>query len=174
MNEPRQRVAQACGTAVGAFAVLILAGGCQVGPSVLSAQTAITAAQTALPGLQTALPGVQATAQAGATLVSGVLSDPQFVSTQVQAVLAGVTIDAQTTPDGAANDAITQVTVTGTDVRGTYGQLDSGARQATAGAALTLLGQYYPNATIALKVVDSGGGALITGNKSPGQAPSLQ
>jgi hypothetical protein len=78
------------------------------------------------------------------------------------------------TPEGAANDAVSQVNVTGTDTRGTFAQLDPRARQATAGAALSLLGQYYPNATIALKIVDGAGGSLLTGSKAPGQAPSLQ
>src|SRR5947199_67609 len=81
--------------------LLTLVGGCQAGSSIESAQTAIAVAQTALPGLQTALPGVQATAQAGATLISGVLSDPLAINAQLQALLAGVTIDARTTPDDA-------------------------------------------------------------------------
>jgi hypothetical protein len=153
---------------------MLLAGGCQAGSSLESAQTAITMAQTALPGLQTALPGVQATAQAGATLVSGVLSDPQAINAQLQALLAGVTIEAKTTPDGAANDAVTQVSVTGTDTRGTFAQMDARARQATATGAMLLLAQYYPNASIALTVVDGAGGSLLSGTKSPGQSPSVQ
>jgi hypothetical protein len=174
VNERRQRVARALGAGLVAFGLLMVAAGCQVGSSVEGAQTAIAVAQTALPGLQTALPGVQATAQAGATLVSAVLSDPQAISAQVQAVLAGVTVDARTTPDGVANDAVTQVSVTGTDARGTFAQEDARTRQATATGALLLLGQYYPNATIALKVVDDAGVALVSGSKSPGQAPSAQ
>ena len=174
MNERRQRVARALAAGLVALGLLILAGGCQAGSSIEGAQTAIAVAQTSLPGLQTALPGLQATAQAGATLVSGVLSDPQAINTQLQAVLVGVTIDARTTPDDASNDAVTQVSVTGTDARGTFAQLDARGRQATATGAMLLLGQYYPNAAIALKVVDSTGGSLISGSKSPGQAPSVQ
>lgn len=174
MNERRQRTAGALGTGLGALALLTLTGGCQVGSSVEGAQTAIVVAQTALPGLQTALPGVQATAQAGATLISGVVSDPQAINTQVAALLAGVTVDAQMTPEGAANDAVSQVSVTGTDARGTFAQLDPRARQATASAAMLLLGRYYPNAATVLKVVDASGTTLVSGNKSPGQAPSVQ
>lgn len=167
-------MAHAISIGLAAFGLLTLAGGCQAGSSIESAQTAITVAQTALPGLQTALPGVQATAQAGATLVSGVLSDPQAISAQVQALLAGVTIDIKPTPAGVANEAVEQLTVVGTDGRGTYAQMDVRTRQATAGAAMVVLGQYYPNATITLTVVDGSGASLISGSKSPGQAPSVQ
>jgi hypothetical protein len=167
-------MARALGTSLVAFGLLTLAGGCQAGSSIEGAQTAISVAQTALPGLQTALPGVQATAQAGATLVSGVLPDPQAITAQLQALLAGVTIDARTTPEGAANDAVSQVSITGTDGRGAFAQLDGRMRQATATAAMLLVGQYYPNAAIALSVVDGAGETLVSGSKSPGQAPSVQ
>ncbi len=174
VNEPRQRTAHAVVVGVLALSLLTVAGGCQVGSSIEGAQTAIAVAQTAMPGLQTVLPGVQATAQAGATLVSGMLSDSQAISAQLQALLAGVIIDFTTTPDGAANDAITQVTVNGTDQRGTFGRLDPRARPATVSAALMLLGQYYPNAVITLTVVDGAGATLIKGSKAPGQAPTVQ
>jgi len=174
VNERRQRVAPALGTGIVALGLLTLVGGCQAGSSVEGVQTAIAMAQTALPGIQTALPGVQATAQAGATLVSSVLSDPQAINAQLQALLAGVTIDARTMPDGVPNDAVNQVSVTGTDTRGTFSQLDARARQATAAGALVLLGQYYPNAAVTLAVVDGGGGTLAGGSKLPGQAPSVQ
>ena len=174
-------MASALGTGIVALGLLTLVGGCQAGSSVEGAQTAIAVAQTALPGfqtalpgIQTALPGVQATAQAGATLVSSVLSDPQAISVQLQALLAGVTIQARMTPDGAANDAVTQVSVTGTDTRGTFAQMDPRARQATTTGAMLVLGQYYPNASIALTVVDGAGGSLISGSMSPGQAPAIQ
>jgi hypothetical protein len=138
------------------------------------AQTAVAAAQTALPGLQTALPGVQATAQAGATLVTGVLADPQAISIQLKALLAGSTIDIQTTPTGVPNDQVTRVTVSGTDTQGTFAQVDARGRQAAMVAALLLLGQYYPNASASLSVVDSAGGALVSGSKAPGESPLLQ
>jgi hypothetical protein len=174
VNERRQRVAPALGTGIVALGLLALGGGCQAGSSIQGAQTAIAGAQTALPDFQTALPGFQATAQAGATLVSGALSDPQAVNAQLQLLLAGVTIDARTTPEGAANDAVSQVNVTGTDTRGTFTQLDARARQATAAGALVLLGQYYPNATVTLMVVDGAGATLAGGSKSPGQSPAVQ
>ena len=166
-------MAPALGTGIVALGLLTLVGGCQAGSSIESAQTAIVVAQTALPGLQTALPGVQATAQAGATLISGVLSDPLAITAQLQALLAGVTIDARTTPDDAPNDAVKQVNVTGTDARGTFVQMDARTRQATITGALLLVGQYYPNATVTLTVVDSGGGTLASGSKAPGQAPVI-
>jgi hypothetical protein len=174
VNERRQRVAPALGTGIAALGLLTLVAGCQAGSSIESAQTAIAVAQTALPGLQTALPGVQATAQAGATLISSVLSDPLAINAQLQALLAGVTIDAKLTPDGATNDAVSQIDVTGTDARGTFARLDGRARQATTTGALLLVGQYYPNATVTLMVVDGVGGTLASGSKAPGQAPSLQ
>ena len=167
-------MAPALATGIAALGLLTLVSGCQAGSSVESAQTAIAVAQTALPGLQTALPGVQATAQAGATLISSVLSDPLAINAQLQALLAGVTIDARTTPDGAPNDAVNQVNVTGTDARGTFAQLDGRTRGATMTGALLLVGQYYPNATVSLTVVDSAGGTLASGSKAPGQAPSVQ
>ena len=173
MNERRQRVVRALGTGIVTLGLLTLVGGCQAGSSVESAQTAITMAQTALPGLQTSLPGVQATAQAGATLISSVLSDPLAINAQLQALLAGVTIDAKTTPDGAANDAVSQVSVTGTDARGTFAQMDARARGATTMGALLLVGQYYPNATVSLTVLDGSGGTLASGSKAPGQGPVI-
>jgi hypothetical protein len=174
VNERRQRVTPALVTSIIALGLLTLVGGCQAGSSVEGAQTAIAMAQTALPGFQTALPGVQATAQAGATLISSVLSDPLAINAQLQALLAGVTIDAHATPDGAANEAVSQVSVTGTDARGTFAQLDPLSRQATTTGALMLIGQYYPNALVTLTVVDGAGGKLASGSKTPGQAPSLQ
>jgi hypothetical protein len=166
-------MASALGTSIVALGLLMLVGGCQAGASVESAQTAIAVAQTALPGIQTALPGVQATAQAGATLISSVLSDPLAISAQLQALLAGVTIEARTTPADAPNDAVTQVSITGTDARGTFAQLDARGRQATTMGALLLVGQYYPNATVALTVLDGSGGALASGTKAPGQTPAV-
>ena len=152
VNERRQRAMCALGTSAVALGLLIFNSACDC-PSIQSAQTAITGAQTAVigaqtavtsaqtavsavqtlvPGAQTALPGLQATVQAGATSVAGVLGDPQAVATQLQPLLAGASIDVKTTPAGASNDAVTQVTITGTDTRGTFGQLDPSTRQATA------------------------------------------
>src|SRR5205807_10617244 len=147
---------------------------CQAGSSIESAQPAITVAQTALPGIQTSLPGVQATALAGATMISSVLGDPLAINAQLQALLAGVTVDAKLTPDGASSDAVTQVTVTGTDARGTFAQMDGRARQATTMGAILLVSQYFPNATVSLTVVDGSGATLASGSKAPGQAPSVQ
>jgi hypothetical protein len=154
--------------------LLSLANGCEARSSGEAAQTAIAGLQTTLPGLQTVLPGVQATAQAGATLVGSVLGDSQAIGGQIQALLAGVTIDIHIVPDGAANEAVTQVSVSGTDTRGSFAQMDPRTRQTAAGAALVLMSQYYPNATISLTVTDGSGGSLLNASKAPGQAPSIQ
>ena len=161
--------------------VLALGSGCDAGASVGSAQTAVVVAQTAvnvaqtaLPGLQTSLPGIQATAQAGATQVAAVLSDPQAISAQLQLVLAGATIELNPTPVGVANSAVTALAITGTDTHSTLAQMDSATRQATASAALVLVAQYYPNATLSLTLVDSQGGPLLSGTKAPGGAPAFQ
>jgi hypothetical protein len=181
VNEPRQRAVCALVTSAVALGLLMSDAACDLSPSIQTAQTAVAAvqtfvpgAQTALPGLQTALPGLQATAQAGATSVAGVLGDSQAVATQLQALLAGVSIDLQTTPSGVSNDAVTQVTITGTDQRGTLSQMDPSTRQAAASTALLIGGQYFPNATISLSLVDGSGTQLLNGTKAPGQAPSIQ
>ena len=168
-------------TSVVALGILALAGGCEARSSIDAAQTAVAVGQTslpglqtALPGLQTALPGLQATAQAGATLVGGVLSDPRAISAQLQALLAGATVDVKTAPEGAANDAVSSVTVMGTDAQGNFAQLDTRSRQATSSGALLVLGQYFPKADISLTVVDGGGSTLISGTKAPGQLPAVQ
>jgi hypothetical protein len=155
-------------TSLVVLGLLMLGSACGAGPSIQSAQTAVTGAQTALPGLQ-------ATAQAGATSVAGVLgADPQAIATQLQALLAGVSVDLQTTPTGASNDAVAQVRITATDTRGAFARLDPSARQAAAGAAMLVSGQYFPNATITLSLVDGAGTTLLSGTKAPGQPPSIQ
>jgi hypothetical protein len=161
--------------------VLVLSSGCDVGASVggaqtavVAAQTAVNVAQTALPGLQTSLPGIQATAQAGATQVAAVLSDPQAINTQLQLVLAGATIVVTPKPADAANDAVNELAIVGTDTHGTLTQMNPSTREATAGVALRLAAQYYPKATIYLALVDSQGGPLLSGSKAPGADPLFQ
>jgi hypothetical protein len=160
---------------------LTLNSGCDVGASVGGAQTAVTAAQTAvgvaqtaLPALQTSLPGIQATAQAGATQVAAVLSDPQAINTQLQVLLAGATVVVKPTPADATGSDVTQLDITATDTRGTLAPMDASARQATAGAALLLVGQYYPKAAISLTLVDPKGGPILSGTKAPGEGPAFQ
>jgi hypothetical protein len=160
---------------------LALSSGCDPGASiggaqtaVVVAQTAVGVAQTALPALQTSLPGIQATAQAGATQVAAVLSDPQAINAQLQLLLAGATIDVKPTPAGAANAAVMELAITATDTRNTLAPMDSNTRQATASAAMQLLAQYYPKATISLKLVDGKGGPLLSGTKAPGESPAFQ
>jgi hypothetical protein len=185
VHERRQRrqpgPTRAIATGVSIVAVLALNGGCEARSSIEGAQTAVAVAQTALPGLQTALPelqtalpGVQATAQAGATVVSGVLSDPQVINVQLQMLLAGANVDLKTLPRGVANDLVTQVTIDATDTYGSFAQLDARARQAAAGGAILLAAQYYPTAIVSLTVADSDGALLQAGSKAPGQTPSLQ
>jgi len=163
------------------MAALTLGSGCDVGASVggaqtavVVAQTAVNAAQTALPGLQTSLPGIQATAQAGATQVAGVLSDPQAINAQLQLLLAGATIVVAPKPPDAARDAVSELAIVGTDSRNTLTQMDPSTRQATAGVALQVAAQYYPKATIYLTLVDSHGGPLLSGQKAPGESPTFQ
>ena len=152
MIEGRQRAARAIVTALVALSVLGLGGGCEAKSSIEAAQTAIVAAQTAMPAVQTALPSI---------------------ATQLQALLPGVGIEVKPTPEGVSNDAVTEVTILGTDSRGTISQLDPRSRQAAVSGALLLAAQYYPNATISLRVVDGAGTTLVSGTKAPGQAPAI-
>jgi hypothetical protein len=165
MNEPRQRTAYPL---LGALTLLsTLAVGCQARGTVEAAQTAVVVAQTALPG-------AHATAQAAATAASGALSDSQSVLGSLQALLSGATLEVKTTPSDAANEAVTAVTIEGTDAHEGLTQVDARARQAAAATALVLASQYYPNATISLNVVDGSGTSLLKGTKAPGQVPAFQ
>jgi hypothetical protein len=161
-------------TAGAIVALLCASSGCEARSSADAVQTAVSLAQTAVPGIQTALPGVQATAQAGATAVVGVFSDPQVINTQLQLLLVGASVDVATTPPGAPNEAVSDVVVKATDGRGNLTQLDSRARQAAVAAAMLAVAQYYPSATVSLTLVDSSGGVLQSGSKAVGQAPAVQ
>jgi hypothetical protein len=174
VNERRQRPVRALVTGLVILGVLAVSSGCEVRSSVEGAQTAVAVAQTALPMAQTVMPGFQATVQAGATLAVGVMSDPQAVKASLQVLLGGSTVDLKSVPTGAPNDAVTQLTISATDTRGTFGQLDARTRQAAGGAAMLLVAQSYPKAAVSLTVIDSTGGPLVSGTKAPGEAPSLQ
>ena len=150
-----------------ALCVLSLASGCEARSSVEAAQTAVVAAQTALPG-------AQATAQAGATLVSVAVSAAQPLVATLQGLMAGASVQVHITPDGADAQAVTSVDIEGTDVQGTLQQIDARTRQAAVAAALLAAAQYYPNASIALKVDDASGAPLVSGSLAPGQSPSVQ
>jgi hypothetical protein len=167
VNEGRQRALQGLVSAAIIFGMLAPASGCQAGSSIEAAQTAIIAAQTILPG-------AQATAQAGATLVSGAFSNSQPALNALQGLLAGATLDVKTTPDGVENAAVTKVTIDATDAQGALGQVDPRARQAAGVAALLSAAQYYPNAAIDLNVVDTSGAVLLSGSVAPGQLPAVQ
>jgi hypothetical protein len=163
----RQRAARAI---VGSFLTLgMLATGtaCDAGNSVEAAQTAVIAARTVLPG-------AQATVQAGATLVSNALSTVQPVIAMVRGMLQGVSVNVSTTPSDAQPADVADVSIEGTDSQGRLGQLDAQTRETAARAALVAVSQYYPKATIVLKVVDGSGNTLIDGSVAPGQAPSIQ
>jgi hypothetical protein len=174
VNERRQRAVRAAATGVVALGTLALVSGCGAKTSVEGAQTAVTAAQTALPAAQGALPAVQATAQAGATALAGALSEAQAIGGQLQLLLAGSSVELTTAPAGAANDAITDVTINATDSHGTLAQLDVASRQAAASAAMIGVGQYYPRASVSLTVRDAAGATLVSGTKPLGQAPAFQ
>jgi hypothetical protein len=163
MSQRRQRAGLA-GVAV--LLPLLIGTACQARSSVEAAQTAIVAAQTVLPG-------AQATAQAGATLVSSALGSVPVTSV-LQALLNGTDVQVTITPDGAAPDAATAVTLEGTDVQGSLGQLDPSVRRAAAETALRTATQYFPNATISMTVKDASGGTLVSGSVAPGQTPSVQ
>ena|ERR1051326_6952955 len=158
----RQR---ALATALALLSAMALA--CEARSSVEAAQTAIIAAQTAVPG-------AQATAQAGATLVSTALGTAQPLVATLQALLQGASIQVRTTPDGAAPDAVTSVTVDAADSQGTLAQVDPAVRQAAALGALAAAAQYYPKATITLTVSGADGTALVSGSAAPGQSPRVQ
>ena len=129
--------------------VALILVGCEARSSVEAAQTAVVAVQTVLPF-------------------------GQFDANQLESLLAGVSLEVQTQPEGVSNDAVTSVTIEGTDNQDRLAQVDLHARQAAATGALVLASQYYPNATISLSVSDSSGSVLIKGTKAPGQPPSLQ
>ena len=167
MNEPRQRAARAIVTGALTLLGLGLGSACEARSSLEAAQTAVAIGQTALPGLQTAIPGVQ-------TALPGIQTILPDIGAQLQAALPGLGVEITTRPSGAANDAVTEVDVVATDSVGTFGQLDDRARRVAALGALSLAGQYYPNATISLTVTDTAGTVLLTGSKAPGQAPSVQ
>jgi hypothetical protein len=156
--------------AVAALVVLLALGcvsGCEAHSSVEAAQTAIVAAQTVLPG-------AQATAQAGATLVSIAVANVQPVVATLQAMLQGVSVQVRINPEGAQPGDVTSVEIDGTDAQGNLSQVDSRTRQAAVAAALMAAQQYYPNATISLKVSDASGSSLVNGSVAPGQTPNLQ
>jgi hypothetical protein len=149
-------VARAVVTGVAVLGLLAASSGCEVRSSVDGAQTAVAIAQTALPGIQTALPRVQA------------------VAVQLQALLAGAHVEVETEPDGAPNEQVSEVKISATDAQGAFAQLEPSAQQATAGAALLLVGQYYPNATVSLSIADERGELMVSGTRAPGQPPSVQ
>jgi hypothetical protein len=153
--------------------VLWAAAGCEARSSAEGAQTAVALAQTALPGLQTTVPGIQATAQVGATQVSGVLGARNSIDDQLRALLRGAAVSIVTSPDNVDNSQVTRVEVKANDIETTIGGLDSRTRQATAIGVLLLLGQYYPQASITLSVVDGTGITLLHGTRASGQFPSI-
>jgi hypothetical protein len=138
--------------ALSSLAVAV-ATGCQARSSVEVAQTAVVVAQTALP-----------VAQAGS----------ERALTVLQGLLSGATLDIKTSPDGADNPDVTDVSIDATDSRNAIGQIDPRARQAMVATALLATAQAYPNATIELEIVDGSGNVLASGRVAPGQTPSVQ
>jgi len=143
-------VKQARQRALCGLALLVLACGCEARSSVEAAQTAVVAVQTVVPISQSTL------------------------STALQGLLAGANLSVSTSPEGASNDAITDVSISATDTQNALAQIDPRARQAAVSGALGLAAQYYPNATISLTVTDTSGTTLVSGSKAPGQAASVQ
>jgi hypothetical protein len=153
--------------AVAVLATMVCLTACQASSSIDAAQTAIVAAQTVLPG-------AQATAQAGATLVSIAVANAQPVVATLQAMLQGVSVQVKITPEDAQPDAVTNVSIEGIDAQNRLSQVDTLTRNAAATAALAAAQQYYPKATISLKVSDASGASLLQGSVAPGQTPNLQ
>jgi hypothetical protein len=150
-----------------AVLMLLAASACEAGPSVQAAQTAVVAAQTALPA-------AQGTAQAAATTVSVAVANAQPIVATLQGLLAGAAVQIKTTPDGADPASATGVDVEGTDAQGRLAQVDERTRQAAVSAALLAASQYFPKATITVKVDDASGATIVSGSVSPGQQPTVQ
>ena len=146
VNKARQRSALALLCASVALGALT---GCQARSSIEAAQTAVVAVQTALPSVQAPVPGLEA-------------------------LLAGASIDVNVSPRDAAPDAVSEVTIHGTDSLGTLGQLDERAREAAASAAVLAVSRYYPNANVSLTIVDTSGAVLVSARAAAGQPPSVQ
>jgi hypothetical protein len=163
----RQRVVRPILAALIVFGVLASGAACGANNSLEAAQTAVVAAQTVLPG-------AQATAQAGATLVSNAVTIAQPVFLALQGLLQGVSLNVTTSPPGAESNAVTDVSIQGTDTDGRLVAIDAQTRQTAAAAALVAVGQYYPKANVSLTVVDASGNTLVSGNLSPGQSPTVQ
>jgi hypothetical protein len=123
--------------------------GCQAQSSVEAAQTAIVVGQAAFATVQPAV-------------------------VMLQGTLAGAKLDVKTTPDNALPQDVTSVDIQATDAQGHLSQVDAQARRAAATAALLAASQYFPNATIALEVLNGDGATLVSGNVSPGMQPSVQ
>jgi hypothetical protein len=163
----RQRAARPVVAAL--LTLSLLAGGTACG-----ADNSLQAAQTAVTAAQTVMPGAQATAQAGATLVSNVITTAQPVILLVQGLLQDVSLKITTLPDGAQASDVTDVSIDGTDTEGHLAQIDEQTRQTAAAAALAAVSQYYPKATVTLTVVDGSGNTLVSGSVAPGETPSVQ
>ena len=135
--------------AVAVLLAAVASVGCEARSSVEAAQTAVVVVRTAVP----------------------VVSEFPSIA---QGLLPGSTITVKVSPDGADSTAATDVAITATDSGGTLQQMDSRARQAATIGALLATAQYYPNATIALTVVDTAGNTLVVGKKAAGGQPSVQ
>jgi hypothetical protein len=133
-----------------ALGLLMLACiGCQAQSSIEAAQTAIVLGQTALATVQP-------------------------VAVTLQGALAGAQLDVKTTPDGAQPQDVTNVQIRATDAQGNLAQLDEQTRRVAATGALVAASRYFPNATIALNVLDGAGSTLVSGSIAPGQQPTVQ
>jgi hypothetical protein len=137
------------------------------------AQTGIVGAQTAVAIAQTALPGAQATVEAGATVASVVLGNPQLISQALSLLLAGANISLQTVPPDATGDGVQQLTLAAVDSSGAFARLDAATQRQSANGALLAAAQAFPKAMITLTVKDSAGTQLLSGTKAPGTDPTI-
>src|SRR5207302_464885 len=123
--------------------------------AVVGAQATIAAQATALPIAQGTVQSVQSTSQALSGRIGGALLQlqPQDVARLISTTM-GATIDITTSPADVGNADVKQATLHGKD-NGAFGRLDQQAREAFAGAGLSVARQAFPAAEIALNVDDA-------------------
>jgi hypothetical protein len=161
MHKRRQRR-----THLAAFASLV---------GLMAAAACNPAAQNDARSVGTALAGIQATVEPVATRVAGAVArlQPPDLGRLVGTTL-GASVEVSIVPPDAANDQVTQATLTGRDGMGAFAKLDEQARRAVAGASLQLARQAYPRAQIDLTVVDGTGNRLLAASYPPDGQPTFQ
>jgi hypothetical protein len=130
-----------------------------------------TASPTSTPLPPAPLAEARTAVSAAATAVS-----PQvdYVLQVLRGILgSGVQVQIEQDPPGAPNSQVTNVRVRATDASGAFARLDRDGREKTAEVVLFAAGQFYPQATVDLLIVDGSDHTLLTGSRAPGQAARL-